>query len=203
MSTYLLAPWLDDRACVALLRSSGCDASQLALAVSLAVAGGRGLSGWQATCALDVLHVTDREGLKASLDRLDILRPAMRPSANNEALARLHLLTMDDGPPDLTTPAGGAWIFEAATRIRPSLVVLDGTAPVALARALRELGCAVMLVMTPEDSASSPLGYVSQLIDLRPSTDGLTLSWRKPGGFPPLSVALPAARRPSIRTQTP
>lgn len=191
MPACLLAPWLDERSTVALIRTPRADTTQLALAVALAVATGRSLSGWSAPRSLDVLYLTDREDTQALRRRLDILSPAVTPMLDSETLARLHVVTKDDAPPDLRTPAGAAWLSDRVARICPALVVLDCAAPVELLRELRGLGCSVLLLMSPAASERAPLGYVGQLIDLKTSADGHALSWRKPGGLNDLPVALP------------
>lgn len=191
MPACLLAPWLDERSTVALIRTPRADATQLALAVALAVATGRSVSGWSAPRSLDVLYLTNREDAQALRRRVDILGPAVTPALDSEPLARLHVITTDDRHPDPATPAGAAWLSARVVRIRSALVVLDCVAPVELLRDLRGLGCAVLLLMSPESAERAPLGYVGQLIDLKTSADGHALSWRKPGGLNDLPVALP------------
>lgn len=191
MPACLLAPWLDERSTVALIRTPRADATQLALAVALAVATGCSVSGWSAPRSLDVLYLTDREDTQGLRRRLDILGPAVTPALGSEPLARLHVITTDHAPPDPATPTGAAWMSALITRTCPALVVLDCTASVELLRDLRGLGCSVLLLMSPEAAERAPLGYVGQLIDLKTSADGHALSWRKPGGLNDFPVALP------------
>jgi hypothetical protein len=195
MST-LLAPWLQERDAVALVRNPAVDTSLFVLGLALAVAGGRGVSGWQAPRALHALYVNDRDDLKRTLDRLDILGPAVRPAADNDTLTRLHIVTPDAALPNLATPNGRRELVETVKLTRAALVVLDCAAPLDLLRSLRDLGAAVVLTIPSDHAARFPTGTVHRFVMLKPmEPHGLALSFAKPGGIADMPVRIPGVTR--------
>ena len=173
----LLAPWLEVRSTVALIRGPEAETASLALGIALAVAGGRAFSGFMAPRAFDVLYLSDHEDAVTLRTRMDALGPAVTPPLDDDARRRVQLLTVADGALGLGTVAELSGIAE---RTVGGLVILDCSAPPTVVEAFRSTATAVIRLMTETEARYYPLGRVGQVVRLKQTADGLRLVWSKP-----------------------
>ena len=133
---HLVAPWLRQGESAMLWADNGLGKTMLALSLSLAVAGGGELLGWQSSKPRAVLYVDGEMHVQDLRDRLATLAGTVQGC--NMAAARRNLTVLsrqDQGGdvafPDLAQPGGRDKIIDHARAVDAELIVLDNFATLA------------------------------------------------------------------------